>query len=66
MNAPEAIDMEASQLLDELYFEDNDSPGKENPLRLTKKMSEDQLLKRNNQRQKMIEEEKTNQYASNA
>ena len=37
MNAPEAIDMEASQLLEELNLDDENSPGKENPLSSTKK-----------------------------
>ena len=43
MNAPEAIDLEASQLLDELNLDDveGDSPGKADPLSSTKKMSAD-------------------------
>jgi hypothetical protein len=41
MNAPEAIDLEASQLLNDLDLDDEDSPGKENPLSSTKKMSAD-------------------------
>lgn len=79
VSAPDSIDIEASQLLDELALEDSrqdqsitfDSIDVSDPFRQTKRMSKKQIENKDKQRKEMLQDEviqnkKEHSYASNA